>query len=353
MRYMLEATEEGRLNFPDLKPAFALVGDTNDDPGTLREAWHGKGVLPLVYPAPDHDHGPLYRTLGAWAGLARDPLHWSAERLARLTSKSRDEATSEERPAFTFLTRDVSSVSVAAQGAADTAWVAKILPTEGGDLSTFLAWFRNRLGSAAAARYAVTATDTIKARIAQTANILLRSRQPALAEPYLRFWLLYVQANLQPTPNPYGRIRSDAGVTTARIHEVVAQLEPRLRIERRFRILDGDEPQGEPSSLRDLAQFTLEAHERTWHQQLEAWPEDAEAEKRLLQALDRSLCEAIELGRDAQLIPEDGDLRSFDLALVHDPEPDEGLVEQNDRHKGSWRLHRPDSTNQRFARSYV
>jgi SIR2-like domain len=38
MRYMLEATEEGRLNFPDLKPAYALVGDPNDDSGALREA---------------------------------------------------------------------------------------------------------------------------------------------------------------------------------------------------------------------------------------------------------------------------------------------------------------------------
>jgi|GEM_PF-1265759 len=349
MRYMLEATEEGRLNFPDLKPAYALIGDTDDDAGTLREAWRGKGVLPLVYPAPDRDHGPLYRTLSAWAELARDPLHWSAERLARLTSKSRDEATSDERSAFTFLTRDVSSVSVAAQGATDTAWIEEILPTESGDISTFIAWFRNRLDSAAAARYAVAATDATKAQIAQAVNLLLRSRQPVLAEPYLRFWLLYVQANLQPALNPYGRIRSDAGVTTARINEVVAQLEPRLRIKRRFHMLDGDGLQKEPSSLRDLAQFTLEAPERNWRRQLEAWPEDAEAEERLLQALDRSLCEAIELGHDAHLIPEDGDLRSFDLALVHDPEPDEELVEQNDRHKSSWRLHQPDSTNQRFA----
>jgi len=349
MRYMLEATEEGRLNFPDLKPAFALVGDTDDDAGTLREAWRGKGVLPLVYPAPAHDHGALYRTLGAWAGLARDPLNWSAERLAQLTSRTRDEATSDERSAFTFLTRDVSSVSIAAQGAADTAWIEEILPTESGDIAIFVAWFRNRLESAATARYAVAATNTIKGQIARAVDRLLRSRQPALAEPYLRFWLLYVQANLQPAPSPYGRIRSDAGVTTARISEVVAQLEPRLRIERRFHMVDSDESQGEPSSLRDLAQFTLEASERNWRRQLGAWPKDAEAEERLLQALDRSLCEAIELGRDAHLIPEDGDLRSFDLALVHDPEPDEGLVEQNDRHQSSWRLHQPDSTNQRFA----
>src|SRR3546814_1515344 len=31
MRYMLEATEEGRLNFPDLKPAYALVAEDKND----------------------------------------------------------------------------------------------------------------------------------------------------------------------------------------------------------------------------------------------------------------------------------------------------------------------------------
>src|SRR3546814_7831070 len=44
MRYMLEATEEGRLNFPDLKPAYALVADDKNDAGGLREMWRGKGL---------------------------------------------------------------------------------------------------------------------------------------------------------------------------------------------------------------------------------------------------------------------------------------------------------------------
>ena len=71
MRYMLEATEEVVSTFPTLMH-FALVGDTANDAGTLREAWRGKGVQPLVYPASDHDHGALYRTLSAW-GAAGTP----------------------------------------------------------------------------------------------------------------------------------------------------------------------------------------------------------------------------------------------------------------------------------------
>src|SRR3546814_20169208 len=73
MRYMLEATEEGRLNFPDLKPAYALVADDKNDAGGLREMWRGKGVHPLIFTVRNYDYSPLSCTLREWAEMVRDP----------------------------------------------------------------------------------------------------------------------------------------------------------------------------------------------------------------------------------------------------------------------------------------
>ncbi|MER8905208.1 SIR2 family protein [Mesorhizobium sp. M0772] len=349
MRYMLEATEEGRLNFPDLKPAFALVGDTANDAGSLRETWRGKGVQPLVYHAPNHDHGALYRTLDAWAQLAREPLEWSARQLARIAAASRKDATAEDRATFAYLTKEVSSVTVAAVHSSDPAWIEEILPPDADEGWTFIAWFRDRLQSAAAARYAAATGEAIKPRIARAVDILLRSQQHPLPEPYQRFWLLYVQANLRIAPSPYGRMREGTAVTTNRIQELAGLIEPRLRVERKFRWPETDEPEAEPTNVHDMAQFSFRASDRDWRRHLDRWPTDVRAEERLLLALDRSLCEAIEIGSDVGLVQADGDLMSFDLALVHAPEADEGLVDPNDRHKSSWRLNEPDAHNDHFA----
>jgi SIR2-like domain len=350
MRYMLEATEEGRLNFPDLKPAYALVGDPNNDSGALREAWRGKGLQPLIYPAPQHDHSPLYRTLHVWAELARDPLGWSEAALTRITASSLAESTSDERSKFAFLTNEISSAAVAARHALDVAWV-EALQTDGEspDDRTYFVWFRDRLQSARAARYAAAVGDAVKQRIARAINIALRSRHEVLPEPYQRFWVLFVHANLHPAPSHFGGMREDAPVTADSIQEFVATLELRLRVQKRFSLSETVEPDAEPGNIRDLAHFSFRAANRDWRRLLERWPQDPRAEERLILALDRALCEACEIGADAGLVESDGDLMSFDLALVHAPEEGEGLVEPDDRHGSNWRLNQPDAYNDRFA----
>jgi hypothetical protein len=82
---------------------------------------------------------------------------------------------------------------------------------------------------------------------------------------------------------------------------------------------------------------------------LERWPQDSRVEERPILALVRALTEACEIGVDAGLVESNGDLMSFDLALVHAPEEGEGLVEPDDRHGSNWRLNQPDSYNNRFA----
>jgi NAD-dependent SIR2 family protein deacetylase len=350
MRYMLEATEDGRLNFPDLKPAYALVGDQNDNSGALREAWRGKGLQPLIYPAPQHDHSALYRSLHVWAELARDPLGWSETELARIAASNFTESSADDRRKFSFLINEISSAAVAARSAPDPAWIEALqTDAESPDDWTYFVWFRDRLRSAAAARYAAAIGDAAKQRIARAVDVVLRSRSEVLPEPYQRFWALFVQANLRPAPGRYAGRRSSAPVTANCIQDLVATLEPRLRVQKRFSLSQSVEPDAEPKDIRDFAHFRFQAADHDWSRPLERWPQDSRAEERLILALDRALSEACEIGSDAGLVKFDGNITSSDLALVHAPEEGDGLVEPGHRHGSNWRLNAPDSHNDRFA----
>ena len=140
-----------------------------------------------------------------------------------------------------------------------------ILPADNNESWTFIAWFRGRLQSAEAARYAASGSDVIKQQIARAVDILLRTQREPLPELYQRFWLLYVQANLRTAPSQYGRMRG--GVSTYQIQELVSLIEPRLRIERKFPWRETDEPETEPVNIHDLAHFSFQASDSEWRRQ--------------------------------------------------------------------------------------
>lgn len=349
MRYMLEATEEGRLNFPDLKPAYALVADEHGDSGGLREAWAGKGLQPLLYSVSGGDFSPLYETLGAWAEMARDPLNWSRAQLGEIGSKAFGDASAPEKEKYRYLAQEISSVLVASEQSPDPAWLETLETAPGQfELNTCVDWFRCRLTSAEAARMAAAMNDGAKAMVARAVELLLQIAQEPLPEPFARFWVLFVQAYTRTEPDRLGRMRQDDATTTTRIRDWVARFEPRLRIDRRFRFSE-DESASPPTSIHQIGRFHFRASDRDWRGALDRWPQDTRSEERLILALDRCLIEACELARDAGLVDADGDLMSTDLAMVHAPEPDEGLVERDDRHGRSWRLNQPDAHNDSFA----
>lgn len=350
VRYMLEATEEGRLNFPDLRPAYALVADEAGDSGGLREAWRGKGLQPLIFSAPNRDFSALYRTLRSWADLVRDPLARSEEQLTALANKTFADSTDSEREKFAYLVKEVSSPIVATRQCSDPGWIEALKGESGAaDDWTYLIWFRDRLETPEAARYASRVEDAEKIRIARAIDIALRTRREPLSQLYETFWVLFIQAYLRDELSPYGRIRQVERVTTTRIRELAARFEPRLRVERRHSFREIDEPVSPPSRIHDLAHFYFRAVDSDWQSALGRWPQDARAEERLILALDRSLLDACEVAADAGLLGSDGDLMSFDLAMVHAPEDGEGLVDPADRHGINWRLNQPDAHNDRFA----
>jgi len=115
MRYMLEATEAGRLHFPDLRRAYAFAPcdeDSQSDEGSVRARWRAKGLVPILYENRDHSHNSLYRSLSAWAECARDPATWAAAEIARIASGSFVGASEPIRAKVKYLTTTMANTAV-------------------------------------------------------------------------------------------------------------------------------------------------------------------------------------------------------------------------------------------------
>ena len=351
VRYILEATQDERVAFPDLRQPYALVPTDGTDEGALRERWQAKGLQPIVYEA-GRGHGPLNRTLGQWAALVRDPLCWSRRRIGELVSVPANDATEAARRELVYLASEVSSLSTVSEQAADPAWITAMTEHDFKvDDWSYLIWFRERLSSATASEFAVNAPEKTRRLIAQAVRAIIEVQHGAPDPPFDRFWPLFVRA-CDPHSRPPRRWRRrdgpDAGTfgdTEAFLRSVV----PRLTVKRRFRWPQADVGPPADPSLHDLADFELECPNDNWRERLDNWTADGIAEAHLLGALDRGIQDTLSLAREADLLQLDGDFPSHDVTLVADPEADDGLVEPGDRHARNWRMERPDGHNNRLA----
>src|SRR3546814_14474827 len=129
---------------------------------------------------------------------------------------------------------------------------------------------------------------------------------------------------------------------------MVAAVQPRLTVSRKLSCREPEAPRGPPQTIHDLGHFEFRADERDWQRRLEEWPKTSQAEVRLIEALDRALVEALETASDAGLLKHNGDLQSWDVALVHAPEPADGLAEPDDRTRRRWPPNPPDQYHNTF-----
>jgi len=351
IRYMLEATEEGRLNFPDLKPAYAFVPDELGNEGSTRELWRAKGLYPIIY-EPGATHEPLYHTLREWAASVRDPGGWAAPRIASITARRFAESSPEHRSELAFLAHDVSTIQAVARAASDPGWIEALATDEHKvDDWVYQVWFADRLEQVEAAEYAAALSPHQQALLATAIARIIYLRDPPLTAPYDGFWRLFVQASGRQhndLPVRLSRREPLGSLTSAHIVRVVDTVTPRLLVGKAFRWPETERTQA-PVNIHALARFEFRSSDRDWRDLLKAVPGDAASVLRLLKALDRRLGDTLDLAADTGLLGRDGDLLNMDVKLVHDPDPGEPLVEAGDRHGSNWRLNPPDQYNNRFA----
>jgi hypothetical protein len=126
MRYMLEATEAGRLYFRDLRRAYAFApfdDNSASDEGNVFARWRAKGLVPILYQNCDQSHDSLYRSLSAWAKCARDPGAWAGAEIARIAGTPFAATSERTRAKVKYLTTTMSNATALSNCAGSPDWI--------------------------------------------------------------------------------------------------------------------------------------------------------------------------------------------------------------------------------------
>ena len=315
MRYMLEASEAGRLHFPDLRRAYAFAPFAEDDAsdeGSVHARWRAKGLVPILYENRDQSHENLYRSLGAWADCARDPGAWAAGEISRIAGVPFVDTSEQTRAKIKYLTTTMANTVVLSNCAGSPDWIECLIDQRSPphvlerDVNI---WFAQRLDDREAVEWALGAQPMIKAIVARAARSHLAVSRVPLPEAMYRFWRLYVAAfDGENGFRGFDRLALQPGLKAGAtdyftIESVVEITRPRLQLTapsfggfRSFRELQNDHAEASEASLGDLCYRRFECQEwPPWKEILAGWPQDADAEYRLLNALGRTLAEACEL----------------------------------------------------------
>jgi len=368
MRYMLEATEAGRLHFPDLRRAYAFAPfgeDAGSDEGSIYARWRSKGLVPVLYENSDRSYENLYGTLTAWAACTRDPANWAEAEIRRLVSTPIAEASPLAQAKVTFLTRTMTNTTVLSKHASSATWIDCLVDTKASsslDDRDALIWIDGRLDLPDMVRWALAASPELQSVIARAVAVNLsvpRAGSPQ-SEVLRHFWHLYTAA-FDHRPNRLNRLRRvthrDAGQPDRtdyfRIAAVAEHVRPRLQIDKPLPLgTFGRETEPSQPSLRDLCDVSFACDE--WpsrHELLAGWPANSDAEYRLLQALSRILADACELASEAQFITPEFDTASRSVQLVHALEPAEADVPlaSDGSRSGHWQRTDSDAHDHSFV----
>lgn len=359
MRYMLEATEAGRLNFPDLRRAYAFASfgeGANADEGSVRARWRAKGLVPILYDNADHTYDNLYQTLGGWAACTRDASGWAEAEITRLAAAPWAEASTANRNKVRFLVSTMSNSMVLSGRATSPDWIECLIDLEArprlADRDALI-WLEHRLAAPPMTQWALNAIASIKPIIARAAAVRLSVSREPVAPLFYKYWRLYIDAF-----SANGRQFSDVDRWTMRgraqpevadyfrIEAVAEVVRPRLELRAPWERFTAFEPEAEPEepSLRVLCHLDFGCEEwPTWADILAGWPEDAESEHRLIEALGRVLAESYEIAVEAGYTIPEFDRASHQVQLVHALEPDEEAVPRDDRGFAGGHWQRTDS----------
>jgi hypothetical protein len=341
MRYMLEATEAGRLHFPDLRRAYAFApfsDDLGSDEDDIRTLWRAKGLVAIPYENCDGSHDSLYQSLSAWADCARNPIAWATHEITRIGTASFADASEPMRAKVKYLTTSVASTLVLSNCAGSSDWIECLIDRQSPPHlleRNVNIWVAQRLADRMLVKWALGAQPGIKAIVARAVQPHLAVPRVLLPDVMCRFWRLYLTAfGPENRFNGFDRPASLSGLNAGAtdyftIESVVEIVRPRLQLTAPSQFLGSDDDSSEASdpSLRELCYRNFECQEwPPWREILARWPQDAVAESRLLNALGRTLAEACELAREAGLIEPSGDQTSREVQLVHELEPAEAAV---------------------------
>ncbi len=137
MRYLLNAVAADETRFDDLKDRFVFFGTDVGDPVAL-EDWKGRGIVPIPYPAPNHDHTMLSKMLSRWAEISANNGNQRVvdKEIQRIVKKARAAASEADQGLFDHFFRRsdpmerVRLSELVSSAGAEPGWVDAMLTIE-------------------------------------------------------------------------------------------------------------------------------------------------------------------------------------------------------------------------------
>lgn len=310
MRYLLEVLEADRQRYADLRQVYAFANVDNDEALT-RALWESKGVVPILHNVDaDGSYGPLYRTILEWRTYAQDPTAWRREQLRQLFANDPAASTATVDRVTELLQHGDASLLLSELNP-PAAWLSLLRQQRIFDSGTANpgAWIAARLNDPDMIR-AAAAHPTFDERTTWYIERALDQKRDELGPVRARAWEVMLsakklQADIDDGFSWYRQApRIRAGEVGYEVRRLVTNLlRPRLRVGRTFQFYDEPaEPQSEETPIESLHTFMrldFEPSERNnFHEIVETWPRDERSLAQLLQALERTLLDALENAED-------------------------------------------------------
>ena len=303
MRYLLEALEDDRARYPDLRPVYAFAPAHDGEENLQRAMWTAKGIEPIIYRIDDAaGHGRLYGTLQAWRDYAAAPSAWRASRLGAIFAHPYAAGREADLSEAVDLLRREDAARLLAAVAPDASWWAPLSGCKAlRDCPDALrVWIARRRDD----------RDMLRACVANQLSdssvydMALSSAMPASDPDVARGWRLLAKVAQAPRGDASmawygmaGRIHAgeiDHDVRTA----VVRSLQPRLQVSAPFDWPSRSEREELPRRKPFIVDFVAEGDPAS-RNVLSAWPDDTVEQLRLLWVANRALGEALDQAMDA------------------------------------------------------
>jgi SIR2-like protein len=334
MRYLLEALEADRERYPDLQKVYAFAPCEAGQEETERALWSAKAVEPILYVAPNHDHGALYETLREWRDYADDPTAWRRAQLQGPLGQEPGALAANHVERCVELLGHGDAVQLLGELSPSASWLPVLAEKRVFDRAHAMpgAWIASKVNDAGMIR-ACAGLSYLDDQARWQIDRALERERSALSPVRMKAWRLMLPAKRRRDESVLddswyvaapaiksGQVDFEARRLVGRI------LRPRLAVRKPSRWNDAAEGDG-PETLWQLMWLDFDpAGHPPADDILGAWPAELEHEIALFGTLDRVMLEALEEAEDIGLV-EDWDRTSYDVPSV-------ARHPQNAHHKG-------------------
>ena len=326
VRYILNIIEADRARFPELRDVYAFAGD--DGTGSATAAWETVAVEPILYPAPAHDHAPLWADLRAWSDLAAAPRQWRTDRLEQFLARQPNDLLPWERDQAAWILKHPHVADAIAGENISEAWIKfvgerELIRPDGALRWSVGQWAGRRIGSVPAFKTMVGLAGKLQSETGDEILRGLTAVNPGQVPAFLvTGWRLLVKSLIGPSrvefwKQHYAERRvADGTALSPDLSELIKPVVPKmtLRSARLYGVAEA-----EPNELSQICEVEFEPErDASPGAVLDHVRDGAALIWPLLRRASEALISTLDLAVDAERIKPEFDATDYDVPSVAD-----------------------------------